>query len=82
MPDIIYDLQQVTKSSSSVIDVLTLSTEHQEQIINRLLGSSEVIISLVYESGATLLRGSLFAQDLKVCMSGGMRIWHFNKCTC
>ena len=76
MPDIIYDLQEVTKSSSSVIDVLTLSTEHQEQLIKRLLGSSEVIISLVYESGATLLRGSLFAQDSKVYMGGGMRISH------
>ena len=75
MPDIINDLQEVRKSSSSVIDVLTLSTEHQEQVINRLLGSSEIIISLVYESDATLLRGSLFAQDSKVCIGGDMRIW-------
>ena len=76
MPDIIYDLQEVKKSSSSVTDVLTLSTEHQGQVINRLLGSSEVIISLVYESGATLLRGSLFAQDSKVYIGRGMRICH------
>ena len=75
MSRLIYDLQEVTKSTSSVIDVLTLSTEHQEQVINRLLGSSEAIISLVYESGATLLRGSLFAQDSKVCMGGDTRIW-------
>ena len=43
-----------------------MSHDLQEQIISKLLRSSEVVISLVYESGATQLRDSLFATETKV----------------
>ena len=61
--------QDTRKSACHVTDVSTSSPDLQEQIINKLLESSEVIISLVFESGATQLRDSVFSQEPKVKFS-------------